>query len=158
MPTTLLYRARNTFGSTKCRLLRRPDALGAAARRGQRTAGDPAARVPGWFRVGSSNRAGSGVFALRPYTVMEPIVMGIGVITHLASSSPTHSFDMRGAGVAYSGLALDCSADNSTNTIKYFNSAGDQHNAEVFWHSTVPVVYATQPIPRGQEILLSYTF
>ena len=95
---------------------------------------------------------------MRPYTVMEPIVMGIGVITDLASSSPTHSFDMSGAGGAYSGLAFDCSADSSTNTIKYFNSAGDQHNAEVFWHSTVPVVYAIHPIPRGSEILLSYRF
>lgn len=151
-------RARNSYASTKSRLLQRDDQLGSAARRGQQLAGNPRGRLARWFTVRSSPLSGSGVFALRAYRSMQPIVMGMGVIRPLSSSSPTHSFDMEGAGTAYSGLAFDCSSNNLTNTIKFFNSAGDNHNAEVFWHSSVPVVYATRSIACGEEILLSYTF
>ena len=152
-------RARNNYSSTKSRLSRRTDALGDAARRGLQTAGDPVKPVKGWFTVASSPLHGFGVFAKRKYSDMQEIVMGVGRIVSLQNSSPTHSFDMAGAGSTYAGLAFDCSDDATTNTIKNFNSApSGGGNAQVFWHGAVPVVYAITAIQTGDEILLNYTF
>lgn len=82
--------------------------------------------------------------------------MGIGKIVQLGDSTPSYSFEMAGAGPTYRHLAFDCMHGN---TIKLFNSGGNatHNNAEVFWHGSVPVVYATNTILRGTEILLSYS-
>lgn len=135
-------------------MLTRGDALGEAARRGQQTAGTAVANVAGWFSIRPSPLHGLGVFAERMYQTGEPIVMGIGKIVKLADSTPSYSFQMAGAGPPYRHLAFDCLHGN---TIKLFNSGGSGNNAEVFWHGSVPVVYATRTILQGTEILLSYS-
>lgn len=154
MSRKTVEQARNNYASSKSRMLTRDDALGEAARRGQETAGTPHANVLGWFSIRPSPLHGLGVFAERRYRAGQPIVMGIGKIMKQGDSTPSYSFEMAGAGLTYRHLAFDCMHGN---TIKLFNSGGSSNaNAEVFWHGSVPVVYATRTILKGVEILLGY--
>ena len=148
--------ARKNYASTKSRMLHRHDALGAAARRGLKTAGEPTKNVQHWFKIQHSPLHNLGVFAAKHYQAMDPIVMGTGVIKLLKETDPAYSFAMMGAGPSYKHLGFECIDNHLTNTIQLFNSGLHNANAEVFWHSAVPVVYATKSIHPDTEILLSY--
>lgn len=104
--------------------------------------------------------AGIGLFADRNFTADNPIIMGTGeyVLKETQSAAARlYSFDIPG----YDLLALQCSDDTRTNLIKYVNSNHHTQlpsNVQVFWHGPLPVLYATQDIAAGTELLMSYTF
>lgn len=147
--------------STKSRL-RRTSAYAAAIQKGETSHGRAGASLPGYLAVRPSSipDAGRGVFALRDFAEAHPIIMPTG--SFVDARTQTRAQEMYSFMIPeHPGVSFQCLLNGETNIVKYVNSAHRTRrapNAEILWHGPLPMVYATRPIGRGEELLFDYAF
>ena len=147
--------------STKSRMRRRP-AYAVAVEKGETSHGRAQASLPGYLAIRPSSipNAGRGVFALRDFLERQAILMPTGRFVN--AQAQTHAQQLYSFTVpGHPQVSFQCHLDSETNIVKYINSAHRTRrapNAQILWHGTLPMVYATRPIRRGEEILFDYAF
>lgn len=152
---------RRNAASTKSRMRRTP-AYAVAIEKGETSHGRAQASLPGYLAIRPSSipNAGRGVFAQRNFQEGQPILMPTG--RFVDAQTQTHAQHLYSFMVPdHPQVSFQCHLDSETNIVKYINSAHRTRrapNAAILWHGTLPMVYATRPIRRGNEILFDYAF
>jgi hypothetical protein len=157
-----LQRIKRNAAAVKSRLRGQGTHMRTAIDMGTLSHGKARQNVPGYLAVKKSGTpgAGSGVFALRAFKKDQPILMCTGryvLKKDQRAEQLAYSFDIPG----YDLVALQCFENTETNIIKFVNSnhgTSRQQNAMISWHGPVAILYALAHIPRGQELLMDYTF